>query len=290
MRTASVLFCAVTLSICSQQAAVAQPVSDRQACATILAKSRSGHFFKSGAGLYISYRGTAEPMLIGATPVPYRPDARLYFVPSGRAFLVGNRAEGVWHIRTQTTAANASGADMALVYRPPVITRCSRGLPLPAFDSNHLFTPLNSYIDHHPSPDEPSRPDPSLSKYFHFRIQDPTQPDGCVQTDNRQVFRNLKDIYGFKAVIRTEEQVAQWLTFAPSVKAAEATDYAGLSSEFAYLYRAEPACFGFTVPVPTKSWGISAHDWIPLQTSIVIKRLRGRAVLPVAHKSITWTR
>jgi hypothetical protein len=154
---------------------------------------------------------------------------------------------------------------------------------------------LLRYVDHHAGADEDIRPDPQgLGTYFHFKIQDAAWPSGCVATDNRKAFGDLKPIYGFDGVKRTaqrsEQQIAGWLSIGTANAAgAQAPGYAGLSSEFAYNDGSTPACFGFSAPVPTIS-GYAGGDWAPLTTSIFIQQLHGRRVTSVLHTTVTWMR
>jgi len=276
------------------QYVAAQTTDDAAVCTRLLQSYRSG--------LYLAYPAPfATPQPTGRTiceagsgfcvsPVTGRPDynpsARFYFLPGNGN---GRAREGVWHIRTQTRAANLSGADFAFVYRPSIRTRCSPDFPLDAFIGDSRLVPLNRYMDHHPGTDDARRPDPGLGRYFHFYIQDPPDTKNCIRTDNAQAFRNLRKLYGFDGVVRTEQQVARFFLFTSTAIADVATQYAGLSSEFAYHDGAGPVCFGFSVPTPTLSRNFDAtQNWKPLQTSIVIKQLIGRRVSETEPRTITW--
>ena len=90
---------------------------------------------------------------------------------------------------------------------------------------------------------------------------------------------------------RKQKRVARLLSFILSAAAAT-TSYAGLSSEFAYYDRAEPPCFGFAAPKPTRTEYLGQSiDWRPYLTRIWIKRLRGREVTLVGGVplSVSWT-
>lgn len=204
-----------------------------------------------------------------------------------RFYFVGAKSraeEGVWHIRTQTTAKNLAGADFAFVSRPGYAkTRCSLQ-PLPYLQGNDRLVNVNRYIDHHPGPGKKPPPDPGLSDAFHFKIEDSAGP--CINTDDPAAFRDLNSVYGFEKVERTEQGVAQ--TFSTSA-VANGVRYAGLSSEFAYQDADERVCFGFTAPFPTKS-GASANDtWQPRETLVVIKKLKSRAASLAYRNVISWS-
>jgi hypothetical protein len=215
----------------------------------------------------------------------YDPSSRFYFVPSR----IARSEESVWHIRTQTRARNVRGADTAFVSRPAVRTRCSPDAPLDAFVGDNRFVGLNRYSDHHGGPKDPVRRDPGLARYFHLQVQDPPGTRNCIATDDRTIFRDLKSIYGFEGVIRTEQKTASWLSFVGTATADIATDYAGLSSEFAYKADSDRACFGFSTPVPTRSGGFDPNmNWQPTSTTIVIKRIRGQSVISEPKYWVTW--
>jgi hypothetical protein len=247
----------------------------------------------SQAGLFIAYSSfsancTADkPFCLvrsNASNV-YDPSSRFYYVPSR----IGRSEEGVWHIRTQTRARNVRGADAAFVYRPAIRTKCSPDASLDAFVGNNRFVGLNRYGDHHGAPDDPVRRDPGLARYFHFQVQDPPGTRNCIATDDRTVFRDLKSIYGFEGVVRTEQKTASWFSFVGTATADVATDYAGLSSEFAYKADSDRACFGFSAPVPTRSTGFDPNtNWQPTSTAIVIKRIRGQSVINEPRYSVIW--
>jgi len=286
----------------------AEAQSNGNACSSILRAVR--------AGLYVSYPSGRITMINSSSgraaadggreeDVPYDPDAELYFVPGSGSHLFVSGEEGVWHVRTQTQATAASGADQALVYRPSVVTRCSNGSALAAFDENDRLVSLRRYVDHHAPPEGDYRRDTGLGQYFHFQIEDPGNPKHCIPTDDRSGGRNTAEIFGFEGVTRTQQRVAQYLSFVGSAYAQVATAYAGLSSEFAYHNAPEPACLRFTIPLPTNSVNnrsffsfsgptnealarMAAREWNPVRTSVMIKQLRGRQTFVVYSTGIRW--
>jgi hypothetical protein len=249
----------------------------------------------SHSGLFIAYETSAGIRIAdtNAGRVPYSPDARFYFVSKALSY----GTESVWHVRTQTQAASAPGADAAIVYRPPVKTQCSRGSALPAFSKSRRYVPLARYIDHNHG-----QTDSGLREYFHFEIQDPSHPGHCIRTDDRTVF-NLNDVYGFRDVPRPEPLLARAFSFSQTASAATSKYYAGLSSEFTYRSRGETSCFGFIAPLPTYpvsgGWfeerdsraHRAAKVWKPTLTWVVIKQLSaGGAVTPTVDTTISWAR
>jgi hypothetical protein len=217
---------------------------------------------------------------------PFDDGARFYYVPAP----IPRAEEGVWHIRTQTRARNLDGADQAYLARPAVTTRCSPTQPLEGFPNGGGYVTVNDYIDHHAAGSE-ARLSQEIGNLFHFRIQDPPGGPACIATDDRRAFKDLSAIYGFDEVARKQKRVARLLSLIPSAAAAT-TSYAGLSSEFAYYDRAEPPCFGFAAPKPTRTEYLGQSiDWKPYLTRIWIKRLRGREVTPAgtAPLSVSWT-
>ena len=91
-----------------------------------------------------------------------------------RFFYVAAKArseEGVWHVRTQTSAKNLEGADFAFVSRPAYpSTRCSPN-QLPSLQGNDRLVNVNRYIDHHPGPETAIPPDPGLSEFSTLRFR-----------------------------------------------------------------------------------------------------------------------
>ncbi len=242
--------------------------------------------------------------------MPYDPAARFFFVPGyGSRLTVSQEEEGVWHIRTRTRSQQPLGTDTALVFRPPVKTRCSPNDFLSAFDDNTRFVTLRGYENYHA--DQPPRsPSTALHSNFHLRIKDrlSSERDGCTWTDERSAFPNLSRIYSFE--VDAKSRVAANLDPISSVVAAEqevpySSRFDGLSSEFAYDPRegaVRPACFGFTMALPTnglaRSWTgaklaraqLAGQAWKPVSTEIRIKRLRGRNVLAVKSTTVNWSR
>ncbi len=211
--------------------------------------------------------------------------ARFYYVPAS----IPRTEEGVWHIRTQTKARNLEGADRAYLARPAITTRCSPINLLESFSNGAGYVTVNDYIDHHAAGSE-ARLSPDIGRLFHFKIQDPPGGPACVATDDRRAFGDLSRIYGFDDVVRKQKRLARLLSFVGP--AAAATAYAGLSSEFAYYDRSELPCFGFAAPKPTRTEYLGQSiDWKPYQTTIWIKRLRGREVSLIggAPLSVSWT-
>ena len=286
MRTQVGLLVTFLVLLTSTNSASSQP-DDDAVCRQLIKQSKSGLFiaYETSGGIRIAKANAGR--------IPYSPHSRFYFV-SGTS---SNGAENVWHVRTQTQAAGAPGADAAIVYRPPVKTRCSRGNALPAFSKSRRYVPLARYIDHNVG-----KTDSGLREYFHFEIQDPSHPGHCVRTDDRTVF-NLNDVYGFRDVPRPEPLVASTFSFSQTASAATSKYYAGLTSEFTYRTRGETGCFGFIAPLPTYpvSGGWSedrdsrahraARDWQPTVTWVVIKQLSGRGAYPsIVDTTISWAR
>ena len=103
-------------------------------------------------GLYYVYAEigvTPTTNIVADAPLRYRANGRFYYKPRVQEDLSDPTDEGVWHIRTQTSAAAAPRADKAYVYRPPVVTRCSNGVQLDAFSPNDRLVALNRYVDYH---------------------------------------------------------------------------------------------------------------------------------------------
>jgi hypothetical protein len=260
------------------------------------------------AGLYIAYPSpTGQPDVRPVSAaMQYDPAARFFYVPGfGPRLVVSKDDEGLWHVRTRTRSQAPQGTDSALVYRPPVRTRCSPNSALPAFDDNTQFVNLRGYENFHA--EQPTRsPSTALHTNFHLRIKDKLSPevDGCTWTDDRSAFR-LAQIYSFE--VNASSRTASSLDpLSAAVAATEDVTYSprfdGLSSEFAYDSResGQPACFGFTMALPTnglaRSWSFSklinarttAATWRPVSTEILIKRIRGRSVLSVKNVKVTW--
>ena len=256
----------------------------------------------SPPGLYVVYptsAGAPHPITNGR--IKYDPDARFYFVHASK------RSEGVWHVRTQTTARAARDADEAIVYRPALQTSC-RQTPFEAFDKDSRYISLNAYIDHHAPPEESPREHAGLARNFHFEAPAHDEPR-CFRTDDRDVLgSNLLKIYGFEGVVRRGSRVARATRVggeavaATSERVRELRRFAGLSSELTYNSGSGSACFGFSAPLPTSSnlrsqlltWyrdtdaRRAAQDWGPLTTEIVIKQVRGRNIAEIARRTLIW--
>jgi hypothetical protein len=279
--------------------AMAQEAADSEICERLISLNH--------AGLYISYPGgvPGERLREARGSMPYDPNARFYFVPGFGPRLTRSQDEGVWHIRTQSQSVVRRGTDTALVYRPAFSTRCDpQGLL--AFNENDRFIPLLSYQRHHATLESERRPSTALSQGFHFQIRDrlSSQANGCSPTDDRQAFPDLAALYGFDS--QGENALANALTIVRPVYATvKSAAYDGLSSEFAYDRGdgTKPACFGFTMALPTNGlskdgsfFGPSNLElarragqvWRPMSTSLVIKRLRGRTLLNVYNKTVLW--
>jgi hypothetical protein len=281
--------------------AVSQEAADGRVCDQLISLNH--------AGLYISYPQDApeeKPRAVRG-PMPYTANARFYFVPGFGPRLTRSQDEGVWHIRTQSKSVARRGTDTALVYRPAYSTLCDpQGLH--AFNENERFLPLLGYQRYHATLESERRPSTALSQGFHFRIKDNLSSDKsrCSPTDDRQAFPHPAAIYGFDS--QGENALAEALTIVRPVYATvKSVNYDGLSSEFAYDRGggAKPACFGFTMALPTN--GLSkegsflgpsnlelarraGQSWRPSSTNLVIKRLRGRNVLQVYNRTVEWER
>jgi hypothetical protein len=281
----------------------AQSTDDSLICRQLVARNY--------AGIYIAYPKESQQwdLRLVQGGMRYDPTARFFFVPGyGPRLTVSQQEEGVWHVRTRTRSQQPRGTDTALVFRPSVTTRCSPNDLLSAFDNNSQFVTLRGYENYHA--DDPSRsPSTALHSNFHMRIKDrlSSEADGCTWTDDRAAFPHLARIYSFET--DAASRVAANLDPISPVFAqpqTPASRYDGLSSEFAYDRRegeVQPACFGFTIALPTnglaRSWFDNAklmsarqagQSWNPVSTEIRIKRLRGRDVLTVKSMTVTWSR
>ncbi len=293
-------------ALLSSSGALAQGVSDGPTCDRLISLNH--------AGVYIAYpQPMAEPkLLLARGSMPYDPNARFFYVPGFGPRLTISRDEGVWHVRTRTRSEKPQGTDTALVYRPGVTTRCSPNSFLEAFDENGRFVALRGYENYHA--ERPSRNlSTALPTYFHFKIKDrlSVETDGCTRTDDRIAFPGFSKIYSFQ--VQADSQVAGNLAPIGTAVADPSnpsrgivSKYDGLSSEFAYdsSERRRPACFGFTIPLPTNGfsrrlgWGgsslvdarLAGQSWRPVSTEIFIKRLRGRSVLQVVSMNVGWSR
>ncbi|MCA1469875.1 hypothetical protein I6F09_18440 [Bradyrhizobium sp. IC3195] len=238
-----------------------------------------------------------------AAPVPvprefkYDINAQFYYIPVGPR-TVGENEEVVYHIRSQTKAADAGlRADQALVYRREVRTSCQRGnLVQPfagdefaSFTENSRYVSLNRYFDHHAERAKDRREDSGLRTYFHFEVSDAGR--GCFRTDDSNKVGPLHGAYGFPDVRPNAVLVTRATEVVGPVAADEPTArsqrYAGLSSEFAYVRGPGPVCFSFTSPRPTASslrgqiftWNRDyyaveqAKTWRPIRTDFVIHRV-----------------
>lgn len=279
------------LMTCLSQPLAAQTFDDTAVCNRIALSYRSGLYiaYPSGSRALLRLEGRALCASDGSFCAArvngdntYEPVSRFYYLPGAKPRV----EEGVWHIRTQTEALKLEGADFAFVSRPALkSTRCSPNTPLSAFSGSENFVNLNRYIDYHVGIGHETPTDLGLDNSFHFAIQDSVIP--CVKTNDTKIFKDLRALYGFENVRRTEQRVARWFS-APAIAAPIPVQYAGLSSEFAYQDDTELACFGFAAPIPTMS-GVSANNtWKPSRTSIVIKRLKGRHVTQAFRDTIVW--
>jgi hypothetical protein len=269
---------------------VAQTFEEQAMCAAIgrpglfYARSRLPYQFWPVNGTALAYDRDARFVLITA-PAPQRQD-RDY--------------EGVWHVRTQTIAELSKRANKAHVYRPAVKTRCSRDV-LPAFERGDRLVTLTAYLDHHSSePGHPRQKDYDLTRRFHMPIEDVAAGD-CVWTDDDKAF-DLNGTYGFSDVNRRElDSAFEVATTLVRPAFASSVSFQGLSSQFAYRDAPNGACVTFASPIPTgpvprSGWFSNAYDdalqaasgWKPKSTLLVIKRLEGRRVVPVASKTIYW--
>ena len=260
---------------------------DTAMCSSLRGNGASGLYLAypafSPARTKLASRWTCDPasgfcwIRIGQE-IPFDEGARFYFVPEP----IPRTEEGVWHVRTQTMARNLAGADQAYLARPGIATRCLTTRSWDSFDNGGGYISTDDYIDHHDR-----RPIEDIGNKFHFRIED-TPSTNCIRTDGR-AFGDLNRMYGFEEVARRRRYTSSLFSVAGTAEAAP-TRYAGLSSEFAYYDRSEPACFGFAAPKPTRTGYLNQNlDWKPYLTKIWIKRLRGRDVRALAPVSVSWT-
>jgi hypothetical protein len=215
-----------------------------------------------GPGLYIKYSSSDKPVPITSDAVRYESNARIYVVPWFGPRAIAANEEGVWHIRSQTTANSSVKSNQAYVYRPAVRTQClqgrrvaqSQGQFFKEFFPDERYVSLNRYFDHHPKDPKARREDFGLSTYFHFEVSHPD--DGhCLRTDDAEAVGNLHDAYGFRDVVPIPGLIARTFSSTTTAIAEErqSTRFAGLSSEFVYLSGPSAACFSVKVPVPTAS-------------------------------------
>jgi hypothetical protein len=281
----------IVCSLLAAGAACAQLIDDQANCAG-LAQSGLYYFaFPKEGGAVISR--------IGSGAVQYQSNGRFYFVPPSRAQLATRGNEGVWHVRTETRAALAPKADAIYVYRAGVITRCLPTTTLSEYSQDERFVDINRYIDYHAPNNNGRDPNPGLYRNFHFQIQD-TSTGSCIRTDDRSIYGDLAEVYGFPNISRAETVTAlEGTTSVVSPVLAARVAYQGLSSEFVYRDGENTRCFSFTAPIPTgvhSGWFYSrysaaqdaAQKWRPINTLIVIKRLLGRKVLEVVNRNVPW--
>ncbi len=251
---------------------------------------------------YLTYPEGGSPVIIpvNAASIRYQANSRFYFLTSPRAQLLPEGGEAVWHIRTQTRASAAPAANTVYVYRPAITTQCSP-TALPEYPPDQRFVEINRYIDYHAPNNNGRQPNPGLHEYFHFAQRD-VSTGRCIRTDDRNVYGNLADVYGFPDISRTDTQtIAENRMSISSTAFAARSRYQGLSSEFAYRGGSSTRCFAFTAPLPTgpvtHGWFASpysaaleaARNWHPVSTLVVVKRLRGGKVLEVISQNIRWT-
>jgi len=265
----------VVSGLCAAAIAAQAPAlaaSDRVQCERLLGSGRPGLYLAAGDEL-APVGGAAR----------YTASGRLFYLVAdsgGRAFRVSRAT--VWHVRTQTTG-NAGEADEAFVSRDAVTTECSGGKPLPSFGPSGRFVSLPRYLDHHAASAAAQKYDAPLGADFHFVVSDPTQRVACAgRTDDpRTLGRDLRQVYGFEGVTRSDGLLAR-STQTSRALASAAPVYSGLSSELAYVAAGEPACFGFTMPMPTRSSLIGQilpflrggpADWQPQRTEIDIQTI-----------------
>jgi hypothetical protein len=226
---------------------------------------------------------------VNGSRIDYDAGGRFYYVwpgSGGHPFRVTR--ETVWHVRIQTVAKSAK-ADETLLWRPGVRTQCSSDLPLETFNEYNRFVTLQRYYDHHPAAGEAQRRDSAIATSFHFMIDDPSQRIRCnTRTDDPRTVGNLRETYGFVEVNPDEPAIARLVEPSRAIGATgrgESQIFSGLSSELALAAPGEPACFGFNVPLPTRSTTFTnlfpmfrntealriAQTWQPSSTMIAIQ-------------------
>jgi hypothetical protein len=232
------------LVLLTAAAARASDPQDVGPCETLLGQGRTGLFVK---------RNEAWERVNGRR-LRYDPGDRFYYVTSGadgRPYRV--RRETIWNVRTRTLAASAA-ADETVLWRPRIQTLCSAG-QIESFNEYNRFVTLQRYYDHHHRNPSQRRPDGDIAAKFHMPIEDPARPGRCdartIRTDNPNVVGNLRDTYEFEGVKPDDPAVARLVR--PGRALAAGMLYSGLSSELAHAAPGEPACFGFAVPLPTRS-------------------------------------
>jgi hypothetical protein len=293
MRRSILILCSSISAAAIGSAVHAQMFDDDRVC-SILPKP----------GLYYVYAGPDASLtahLVADTQLSYRVNSRFYYKPRVQVDLSEPGDEGVWHIRTQTSAAAAPRANMAYVYRPPVVSRCSNGQPLYAFSPNDRLFDFNRFVDYHAKNRNGRERDSGLRDFFHFEMQDPQTGKCGIRTDDANALGSLEDIYAFRDVKRDDTLTAFESTTSFSTPAfAMTSKYQGLTSEFAYRTTAGSSCVSFSPPLPTgpvpRGWFATAESaaidaaavWKPKTTSIVLKRFRGRKVMELVSKSIGW--
>lgn len=290
-----ILFVSICVVMMASQAH-AQLLDNEQLCSGL---QKPGLFY-----VYVEGDGRIVSREVGSGKLRYRVNSRFYYVPRARASFSERSGEGVWHIRTQTVAAAAPRANRAYVYRPPIASRCSGGVPLLAFEPDDRLVELNRYVDYHAPNRNGREQERQLRDYFHFKMQNPENGD-CVTGIRTDELGNLEDIYAFKTVKREDtptpfEVASSFSGPAVALPSKELTSrYQGLSSEFAYRPTAGISCVSFSPPLPTgpvprTGWNAEANAinaaavWKPKATSVVLKRFRGRKVIELVSKVIDW--
>ena len=287
MKTAMTLIVVLLGTMVSTLSQAADP-ADIEMCNALFSARRAGLFL---AAL------NAAPQRVNGSKLTYDQGGRFYFVAAserGRPYRA--EREMVWSIRLQTTAKSAK-ADETIVWRPPVKTECSAGVPLELFDANSRFVSLQRYYDHHASDAEGRRVDPELRRRFHLRFSKSASRPCQAFTDAREDVGDLRQTYGFEEVRPDPVLLARITTMTPAFAAGSI--YSGLSSELAIVGPGEPVCFGFAAPLPTRStlWTqvmplfrhstalAQAQSWGPERTKILIQRIPH---VSVTRRKIEW--
>ncbi len=274
------LWLALIILLTSASSIWAGDPQDAVACQALVDSGRPGLYMRDAEGLLKPVNGST---------LRYVPDGRLFYLRRG-----STPNESIWTVRSQTIAHSAK-ANEAMLWRPGIVTECSRGLPLETFNRNDRFVSLQRYYRHHASSSKQRRDD-ELSNKFHMPIRDGS--GSCTgRTDNSETIGSLEDVYRFEEV-EAGPLLVERITNPSTAQADEVTTiYSGLSSEIAHVAANQPTCFGFAAPLPTRSnirtqifgqmGGIlaawerntvameQAQTWAPSKTTVILRELNG---------------
>ncbi|HEY5305117.1 MAG TPA: hypothetical protein VIJ52_00415 [Pseudolabrys sp.] len=260
-------------------ASVVAQVADDDVCRAITDSGRAGLF------IYYPTRDIEKRLIpVGeqTPPLVYETNARFFYLAGtgGRPRIVNN--ETVWNIKSQTSANSDIRANAIYVNRGAVATSCTKGAILPVYLFPFNYIGLQTYLDHH---SDEMRTDFGLRNKFHLPVSRARPSEDCHSTDDPEFVGPLSVQYGFDHLVRSDGSFVR----AFSLRRQEPDQTAGYSSELAYVSAGSLACFGFSLPVPTKSTVFTRFvfflraaeiagqlvSWHPNQTLLSINRLPG---------------